>query len=411
MKKIIAGFVAGGLCVGLVGCSASKAPASQDVPAVAVKVVDIAKSTMDTYARNSAKITPYQEIMIVPKVSGTVETVNFDIGQKISAGEVLFTIDDVDISLQTAQAEAGYLAAKANYDRTVGGGARQQLLQLQTAVNTTKVNLDDATLALARTQELFAIGAASQQALEAAQSRYALSEEQYQSASDNLALTNNQLLGENKLAVEASLKQAKAAYDMAQRQLQNTVVVSDIDGIVGMSTLSVGAVVGPQSPVMSVIDISKVVLEFGVSDSIINAIKAEQTKVEIEISALGGKTYQGVVSAVAPTADAKTMTYQVKVEIENADQSIKPGMFASIKIILQTIEDVIAVPCNAVFEKNGKTNVYVVQDNKAVLREVVVGISNESDTQINEGLQEGEAVVIEGQSLLEDGLLVSVVKE
>jgi multidrug resistance efflux pump len=294
-KKLIAAITAALLCAALVGCSAADAAASAEASKIAVSVKPIEKGTLETYARNSAKVLASREIMIVPKVSGTVESLHFDIGQKVSKGDVLFVIDDTDISLQAAQAEAGYLAAQANYDKTVGGGASQQLLQLETAVNTAKINLDNAALALNRAQELFNIGAASQQALEAAQSSFALADQQYRTASENLSLTKNHILQENEQAVAAALKQAKAAYDLAQRQLSNTVVTSDIDGIVGIRTISAGSVVGPQSPVMSVIDISKVTVEFGVSDAIVNLIRAGETPVEIEIGALGSKKVMGKV--------------------------------------------------------------------------------------------------------------------
>jgi RND family efflux transporter MFP subunit len=105
------------------------------------------------------------------------------------------------------------------------------------------------------------------------------------------------------------------------------------------------------------------------------------------------------------------MTYLVKVEIDNADLSIKPGMFASIRVILQTLEDVIKVPVSAVFTKNGASCVYVVNEEKAVLRKVTTGISNESDMVITEGLSEGEVVVIRGQNLLEDQAPVMIAEE
>jgi multidrug efflux pump subunit AcrA (membrane-fusion protein) len=409
-KKIIATLAVASLCVSLAGCTAADAAVSEEAK-IPVSVTTIQKGAFETYARNSAKVLAGKEIMIVPKVSGTVQSVNFDIGQKVSSGDVLFVIDDTDISLQAAQAEAGYLAAKANYDKTVGGGASQQLLQLETAAHTAKINLDNAQLSLTRTEELYNIGAVSLQSLEAAQSGFDLANQQYQMASENLEITKSHLLKENEQAVGAALKQAKAAWDMAKRQLANTVVTAQIDGIVGMCTIAEGSVVGPQGPVMSVVDISKVTVEFGVSDSVINLIEAGKTKVELTFGALGDKKVNGTVKAVSPTVGAQTMTYLVKVEIENPDHSIKPGMFASIRVVLNTLTDAVSVPLRAVFTKNGASCVYVVKDGRSALREVATGISNETDMQIIEGLEEGETVVVRGQNLLEDGTPVVIAEQ
>ena len=410
IRKISVLALAAGICALGAGCSATEPQASEYEANIAVSVLEIKKDFMETSVRNTASVVAHKEIIIIPRAAGIVETVNFDIGDSVSEGDVLFTIDDTDLRLQVAQAEAGYQSARANYDRTVGGGAQQQLLQLESAVNGAKIRLDDAQLMLERTQALYDIGAASQKALEDVQSGYSQLLEQYTSAADNLALTQSQLLPENEATVAAAMKQAKAAYDMALRQLSHTTVKADIDGVVGMRELAEGAMVGQTSPVMSVIDISKVVLEFGVADTVISHIKAGETKVEIEIASLGSRVYTGVVRAVAPAADARTMMYTVKIEIDNEDQSIKPGMFASIKTVLQKIDDVITVPRDAITEKGGHHYVYIVQDNKAIQREVALGISNETVTQLLEGVQEGETVVIRGQNLLEDGIAVTVVE-
>lgn len=411
VAKILAVLVTAVFGLSLVGCSAADAASAGEETKVAVRVQTAAKGTFETYARNSAKVSAGQEIMVVPKVAGTVKSVNFDIGQKVARGDVLFVIDDADISLQAAQAEAGYLAAQANYDRAVGGGASQQVLQVETAAAAAKINRDNAELALSRTKALFEIGAASQQALEAAQSGFDLADEQYRSASENLEVTKNQVLRENEAAASAALKQAKAAFDLAQRQLENTVVTAEIDGVVGMRTISAGSVVGPQAPVMSLVDISKVTLEFGVSDTIVNQIEAGRTKVELTFSALGDKAFSGMVKAVSPAAGAQSMTYLVKVELDNPGGNVKPGMFASVRVILSSLPDVISLPISAVVTKDEGSYVYVVQEEVAHLKQVTTGEVNETDIVITEGIAEGEMVVVRGQNLLEDLTPVLVAEE
>ncbi len=224
-------------------------------------------------------------------------------------------------------------------------------------------------------------------------------------------MTKNQVLRENEAAASAALKQAKAAFDLAQRQLENTVVTAEIDGVVGMRTISAGSVVGPQGPVMSLVDISKVTLEFGVSDTIVNQIEAGRTKLELTFSALGDKAFSGMVKAVSPAAGAQSMTYLVKVELDNPGGNVKPGMFASVRVILSSLPDVISLPISAVVTKDEGSYVYVVQEGVAHLKQVTTGEVNETDIVITEGIAEGEMVVVRGQNLLEDLTPVLVAEE
>jgi len=102
------------------------------------------------------------------------------------------------------------------------------------------------------------------------------------------------------------------------------------------------------------------------------------------------------------------MTYPIKVEMENPDLILKPGMFAEIKIVSDKKENVIAIPSESVIMKNGNPVVAVVNGDTAKLVEVQVGMDNGELVEITEGLKEGDIVIVKGQEYVEDGSKIKI---
>jgi len=118
---------------------------------------------------------------------------------------------------------------------------------------------------------------------------------------------------------------------------------------------------------------------------------------------------------ISPVLDPVSRIKKVTLRFVRNDQRINPGMFARVKLNTRTYENVVSVPQDALIEQRGKTIVYVLnidsQNNSPVvqLREVVVGVSVNRETEIKSGLEGGEAVVIQGHQFLTDGALVRVI--
>jgi len=134
------------------------------------------------------------------------------------------------------------------------------------------------------------------------------------------------------------------------------------------------------------------------------------SKVPVTIDSLH-KSVEGTVTAIAPKADSATMGYPVEVAIANPAGEIKPGMTVKINLFTGTLHNIIAVPVDAVVEKNGQHIVYIVENNKAKEVYVETGVSNDSQIEITKGLEEGQIVIVQGNRLLSDGQQVKVVTE
>ena len=394
------------------GCAGGSSPALSEQKVekpVAVSVTKAAKATVEVVSTLSGKVKPAQEVSIIPKISGKVAGINFEVGDKVKEGDVLFYLDDNDIKLQVQQAEAALSIAESALERTKGGSVEQQLSQLKSSLVSAETAYNDAKLNYERLKSLFEVGGISREALESAETRLKVAEEQYKTAKTSYDLTLSKINPENIAGAEAQVKQARAAYDIAKTQLENTIVKSPVAGVVASRNIDVGEMVGTMAAAMSIVDLSYVTVDVNVPETIINKIN-QNDPVDVLIKSVSNEPLRGQVMSVSPAADPQTQNYTVKIKVPNDEGLLKGGMFAEIKIGVDKAENVLSVPLSAVIDDNGRKVVYVVKGDKAEKREISIGFSNNELVQVLSGVSEGEEVVVKGQNLLSDGSKVTVVE-
>jgi len=163
----------------------------------------------------------------------------------------------------------------------------------------------------------------------------------------------------------------------------------------------------PQEPVLNIAYMDKVKIVVNVGEKDIAKLRKGE-KVRASVDAYPEESFLGQVVKVAPAVDPRSRKLKVELEIENKDHRLKPGMFADVEIIYNEHSNVLVVPRIAVLEKEGRTILFTVEDDRARLREVKTGINDGEKIEIVEGLTEGERVVIEGNYGLTDGAKVEV---
>lgn len=413
------------LALSITGCGSSGdgGDSSAISTAVAVNVQQVQKGSMESFIKVSTQVSANSTVDVTPKVGGIVESLQVQVGDMVRAGDLLFVVDDTDlqISAQTAmasiqQAQASVNSAQAQYNSAVGGSSQSQLDSARTAMDSAKISYDDAVKNLERTKELYEVGGAAKTEVESLESSVELARQQYEAAKTQYDLLNNQILKESAEAAAAGVKQAQAGvesarsqYQSIQNQIANTRVKAEVSGMVASNNVTVGGMVNANSPAMTLMDIDTVKVVLGVSDEVINQISMG-SPVYVTISAASDQPFEGYVTNIAPAPDSSTMLYPVEVELQNPDHIIKPGMFASAKLVLSSQEGIISLPLNAVVSKNDETYVFVVQEDNTVKKvNVETGMSNEESIEIVSGLQEGDQVVIKGQDYLIDGSSVEIV--
>lgn len=393
-----------------IGCSSQQAAETADViidQPTTVEVAEVTTGDIENYASYSSKVKAAQEIMVLPKVPGKVEKINFDLGDRVNKGQVLFELDKTDALLQMNQAAAAVEMAELNLKIMSGTAYEQQILQLKSAVASAEINYNDAKTNVETVKTLYEAGAESKFNYDRAMSQLELAKQQYETAKANLELIEQKSHAESVETAQAQLNQAKAAYDIAKNAVDNMSVKSPISGVVSAMNVKVGEYVSTASPSFIIIDDSSYIIEVNVNDEVIGKIQVGD-KVNVSIGSISEGTMTGTVTAAAPSADIAKQTFLVKVTLENPPSTIKGGMFAQVQFIVDKAENCTLVPLASVIEEEGKKYVFVVNGDKAIKKEVVTGIFNDNEIQIIDGLNQGEKVVIKGQDFLKDGSTVVI---
>jgi len=420
----------------------------------------------------AAKVTPSQYISVYSKLTGRYVEVNFDVGDDVHEGDELFKLDEQDILREVENLDAQIATAQKNVDaaqqavESVRGGSYQaSVQQLQATADsaadqvsaaqvqvsiaerdiaTCKDALDNATTLFNKTQALFDDGIVAQKELDdatfaksQAQSAYdqalnklsqakvalATAQTAKSNADQALAIARQQVPQDNESQAGAALETAQAQRDALQvqrdaieSQLTDLAVTAPINGVVYTCSAKVSEYATQQAPAYVIIVLDKVYVEVHVSEMLINKIALDD-EVGVHIAALGdGNGGQGQgqsqitgrVVSVSPAADT-TNTYPVKVEIDNQDRAIKPGMFAEVSFASEKAEGAIVLPRNTVVSNAEENYVFVVgEGGTAVKTPVTLGVDSGKQIEITSGLRVGDLVVVAGQENLRDGMAIIV---
>ena len=214
-------------------------------------------------------------------------------------------------------------------------------------------------------------------------------------------------------AIELAYNASKLSYSVAKKSydnlLENSVLLSPINGVVTARNYDVGDMYAMSAPIFTVEQISPVKLLVGVSESDYTKVHKGDA-VTIVADALPGQSFNGTINRVYPTVDPATRTFTVEVKVENKDKALRPGMFARATITFG-VNNSIIIPDVAVVKQQGSGErfVYILNEDGTVsYTKITLGRRLGAEYEVLEGLQDGDKVVIGGQIRLKDGVKVIV---
>ena len=212
--------------------------------------------------------------------------------------------------------------------------------------------------------------------------------------------------------------QAMATVDpsRAGMDFQPHTVTAPVAGTVVAIPAQIGMTVSQAVPLVRIAAGNTLEIRLFVAERFISRMALGLTA-EISLAAWPGEVFAGRITELSPTIDPVSRTMEIRVRVENPGNRLKAGMFANVRLITQSRNDVIKVPASAVVSRMGGQYVFVVApdpDNStfsiAQRRTVVTGISTEGITEIQSGIAADDEVIVRGQSLLEDGVRINVVE-
>lgn len=326
----------------------TKNQSSEKIPLVEVQTVDEAEvPQITTY---TAVVEPYTINNISAQQALRIKAIYVDEGMRVSRGQKLVVLDDVNTTSYELQ------------------------------VSSAKIALKNAETEYNRAAELFKIGGGTRQAMD-------MMEVQLVNARNTLA------------AAERALRNAR----------ENSILTSPVNGVVTARNYDPGDMTGAL-PILTVGQVQPVKVIVNVSESDFPKVH-KGMKAAITFDTYADREFTGTVSLISPTVDASSKTFGVELTLPNADNKILPGMFARVTMNYGTSRHVV-VPDRAVVKQPGSGNhfVYVYSDGRVQYNKVVLGQRLGDTYELISGVEPGSEVVTVGQARLADGIKVKIKK-
>jgi membrane fusion protein (multidrug efflux system) len=257
-----------------------------------------------------------------------------------------------------------------------------------------------------RGQTLVRLDAAINQAeLQQARANHTLARSKFDRAVD---LARSKFIsGQARDEAENNLKVAEASLALVEARLAKTEIKAPFSGIIGLRSVSVGDYVKEGADLVNLESIDPLKVDFRVPEVYLRQVQAGQP-LEISLDAYPNKTFDGRVLAVNPLIDAAGRSVVIRAQVKNQDSSLRPGMFARVKLITKDAAEALVVPEQALVPQGNEQFVFKVVDNRVVRTKVDVGQRRDGKAEIVHGVTAGEIIVTAGQQRLRDGAIVSV---
>ena len=394
----------------IAACGGSKAnvrkeeTANTPPPAVDVTTATAIKRDLPRFFEATGSLAGDQQTDVAPQTSGKVVAVGVDIGSPVRRGQMLVRLDDAELKLRVEQAAAQVNQAKAavrQAEEKIGLRPGQAFDPSRVAeVAAARVTLDLAEKNLKRAEKLIESGDVSRQFYDQQRAQRDQLKEQYDVA---LAQARQNYAGVE--VARTNVANAEAALKLAKQNLSYAVIPSPMDGFVSERTADLGEYVSPQQKVATIVRTNPLRVRIDVPEQAIPEVRVGQS-VSATTSAWPDRNFSGRVARIAPNVSAQSRTLTVEAEIDNSSGALKPGQFATVRILEERAEPAVLVPARAVVTDAGVSRVFVIKDGHAEQRLVQIGQTEGDLIEIKQGVAADELVATSNQQQLTDGVAV-----
>lgn len=336
------------------GCSEEVATTEEVLPSVSV--IEVEAVDFDQDVRASGDLRARFQTMIAAEIAGRVTELSVDEGGAVAEGQVVIKIDPERRRLDLSAAQARLAQARANF--------RQE---------TSKVE---------RVRKLRSENISSVERLEEAETAL--------------------------LLAESSVRAEEAAVGVATRALKDASVSAPFAGLVAKRSIELGEFVQPGTELFELVSMDPLDVIFNLPELESQQVTVGQ-HVQVTVAAPADKTFDAVVTFIAPTVDPGTRTLRVKAEIDNDERILRPGLFARIHVGTDERKSVLMVPEEALVQREGSAWLFLVGEGDRVRRvQVETGQQSKGRIEVRGAISAGDRVVQRGHGGLADGMVVVV---
>jgi RND family efflux transporter MFP subunit len=329
------------------------------------------------------------------EVAGIILDVPVQLGSEVRPRDILVRLDTRELQLAVDRAESALrqVEAQLGIDRAQDRQppADDQIASIRQAA----ANRDDARNAFKRAEQLHGRGLMSQVDYDTSDTRLKVAEANYQAAIDSVR------------SLKASLQDRRAAFELAQKKLNDAVVRAPVGGSIAERLVQPGEYIRENTPVATIVQMNPLKLKTAIQERHAGLIRPGQT-VEFFVEAFPNRKFTGKIAYVSPAVDQATRTFAVEAIVDNLDRVLKPGFFARGTVLTRLDANVLAVPETAISTLAGVSTVYVIEHDKARQQQVSLGARQERLVEIVAGLKGNETLATTNLNQLATGVTVRV---
>jgi multidrug efflux pump subunit AcrA (membrane-fusion protein) len=357
---------------------------------------------------------------VAPLTAGRVVATPVDVGAWVNEGDVIARLDDRDARLRLEQARAVQQQTEAALrqsrmriglgpDATFDPAAVPEVQAARAAYESAKAQAKLAGADAKRYASLVATGDVSASNYEraraqadSAEAQADVARRQYEGAVNGARLNHQGIDG-----AEAALASARSQTAMAQKELDDTVVRAPLAGYISERHMTIGEPVNPSSKIATILRANPIRLDLQVSEIDASRIRPGMT-VLAHVAAQAGREFEGKVKVLSPAFDPGSRAMTIRAEFANPSLALRPGMSATVRVLLPQGEEAIFVPSAAVLTDSSAnaSRVFVIENDRARVRVVQTGSAENGTTRVLSGLARGAVVATSNLLDLYDGALV-----
>ena len=218
---------------------------------------------------------------------------------------------------------------------------------------------------------------------------------------------SNFISGQARDEAENNLRVAEAGLQLAEAKLAKMEIKAPFSGIIGLRVVSIGDYAKEGSDIVNLESIDPLKVDFRVPEIYLKQIQVGQT-LNVALDAMPGKTFDGKVFAVNPLVDAAGRAIVIRAVVRNPDTSLRPGMFARVRLFTRDLQDALVIPEQAIVPQGDEQFVFKVIDGRAVRVKVQIGQRRDGKVEIVKGVDATDMIVTAGHLKIRDGVPVTI---
>ncbi len=391
----------------LAACGGSKASNAQQANVAAAPVaVDVTTASAITrelprFFEATGSFIADEQTDVAPSISGKVVAIGVELGSYVKRGQMIVRLDENDSRIRLDQTQAQLQQAQAavrQAEAKIGLRPNQNFDPTRVAdVGSARVALELAEKQLRRFERLLETGDVSRSSYDQQKAQRDQLQQQYE-----VALTKARQDYAAVIAARAGVANAETQVAQARRNLSYALVYSPINGYVAERPADLGEYVSPATKVATVVSTNPLRVRIDIPEQAITSIQMGQS-VSVSVSAYPDRNFSGRVHHVAPSVTPNSRTLTIEAVVENPDGLLKPGQFATVRILQSQTSAAVLVPLRSVRAESGTSYVFVIKDGRSEKRIVQLGQADADLVEIKSGVAAGEQVATSNVELLNDG--------